>query len=1460
MQKKLEVIIINSLSKQTKITPCIGLDIGVFAVKAVLIDAGRVEKIYRPTAGNPVISSGECLNYLLKQVSASTVRLGLTGNNAMLVAMKIGISTTLEIEALQAGLAFQSIDAETVLSLGHENMYYLEFDNKGAVTFFNRNGQCAAGSGSFWYQQATRMGYNDRELAEVAADADTSVKISGRCAVFAKSDMTHAINGGASQMAVAAGMAKALVDLVVTGVAQSRIKGPGALVTVGGVANNKAILKYLQAYCRERAVEIAVPPDHEYINALGAAQYGVELPVSDLDPEQLVVEKYIPENPLPPLQPDAVFYSADFDWDKSYDLSTIYLGVDCGSVSTKCALLDNSGRYIGGVYLPTAGRPVLQVLELVKKVEEQYGNLLRDKPPLVACTTGSGRFLAQKILGAEYAVDEITCQAEGVKSLSEDKTLSIIEIGGEDSKFVQIKNGVLFDYNMNPVCAAGTGTFLENLAELLGVNIKEEFSQKAFRANYAIDLGDTCTLLSQSTLVSAASRGLPLEAQLASLAYSAARNYLSRTVENRSIEGKLVFTGATAKNHALAAAFAAECGTEVFIPPHPELTGALGAALMGRIFCIEEELPATNSRSLDRLNKYTLEKKDCKASCRHEHNCRLDVIRFNDGSKFIYGDRCGRFSEFDKKKQTGNLPDYQHIRENIFLEAAGEPLPDGVQVGIACSGLYYEIYPFWAAFFRSLGAKVVLSGESNEEILEQGKMDLAAEMCYPIEVLIGHYRELVNKEPDYIFIPEVIDLEPLPWAAEWPRSLSCPLLMMIRGVAVHSLDIPEEKVLHAQLNYREGPERIREQMKPAAKKLLGKNFSHTAYRRALNEGYLAQKKFQLAIEEEGRQIFEGFASYSDAVVALVLGRSYTLYDPFVSKDLMSHAAQRGLVALSQDFLLEYLRGWYEGRIKSAFLDPRRADFEGYMKQKIEHMDNIYPAQLQHILSAALAAQFFNERAEESGLPQLHLVLQDPFRCGPNSMLRHYLDNVSEYLRLTLDEHTAPAGMITRLEAFKNTCRSRKSSVDKPFITAKTATAVDRDIKKILIPNSTKHPAVLVALFENYGVEAALLPRSTDKDLTLARRYTNGEECLPFIQNIQDYLEYARHNSQELKENGTFLFQGWACGPCRYGLYAPTQSLIINRAGYGAEKILTFKLADIMKRFGPEFIIASYDGMLTIDMLYKMLHQTRPYELDNGTAEALFDEYCEQAYAIMRRHSFNRSNLLTGSHLKPLEKLLTEAAEQFALIPCNYEQSRPQIMLAGEFYVRLDDRCNQDIIKQIEAAGGEVSLAPATEFFIYTVYANYRKAKKDYSFKRSISSYFNKLGYAAVNWLAQRDERRLEQSAASLLHGREEPPARMIRKHSEKYIPEHTAGEPPMTVGRTGALAGRNGIAGAIFVGPFTCMPASVVEAQQVALSNETGIPIISVYYDGRDNTNRDEFIYSLVFQAKQNLRLRGQVP
>jgi len=1436
--------------------PAVGLDMGIFAVKGVLKYNGEIKMISYPNSGSPLQAARKCLDSLLKDLDSSEICLGLTGSNSRLLARETGIDQVLEVEALQLGLKQINSDVDAVLSLGHENMYYLELGPEGNVEFFNRNGQCAAGSGSFWYQQATRMGYNDKELAEIALQSEDPVKISGRCAVFAKSDMTHAINEGASQASVSAGMARALVDLVITNVAQNRMNSNGTLAVIGGVANNKAVMRHLDKYCQENETRVLVPERHEFVNALGALGRARPIFRSSLQIEEILNRTYTPARPLPALDPEQVRYmEGQSENPADFNLECVYLGVDCGSVSTKCSLLDADGRIIGGVYLPTSGRPALQVLELMKKVREQYGEIIQGAP-IRACTTGSGRFLSQKILNAEYAVDEITCQAEGVKyNYGPEEDLAIIEIGGEDSKFLQLKNGILFDYNMNPVCAAGTGTFLENLAELLGVDIKDEFSDKAFAADFGIDLGDTCTLLSQSALVSAASQGLSLSSQLASLAYSSARNYLNKTGENRTLEGRVVFTGATAKNQALAAAFAAETGKTIYVPPQPELSGALGSALMARFFTQKGDPTRFNFRSLDQLNSFEVSQKKCTATCEHEHNCTLDIIKFADGSSFVYGDRCGRFSDLEKTLMGVELPDYTTKRSEIFEEAAGPSREEGPTVGLALAGLNYDLYPFFAAFFRELGARTVLSSPSNQKTLEQGKKALNSDMCYPMEIIVGHYQELAQLNLDYIFVPEPVDMEGLPWFPDWPRGFTCSLLQTLDGVVARSINLRPEEHLYAQLNFRKGKQRIRKQLEPTARKILGANFSRARLQQALDQAYAAREQYSQKMEEDAARIFSELPSYSEEVTAVFLGRSYTLYDDFVAKGSLDFARQRGLLPLTHDIFFEFFRGFYEGRISSSLLEPYRKELIAYMGEVSKKVENIYPYQIQKMLTAAIMARFLNEKADETGLPVFNVVFQDPFKCGPNAMLRHFLGNITGFLRLTLDEHTAPAGLITRLEAFKNTCRARRDIVLPPLQAATTHPVNSQDWESIYIPEPTHHARVFQALFRKHGVQAHILPRSTDGDLTLAKKYVNGEECLPFIQNVQDFLEFTRDNPQVGDNSNNVFFQGWACGPCRYGMYAPAQSLILNKAGYGEKRICSLKVDEVFRRFGLGFVLGAFDGMLAMDILYKMLFATRPYEKKSGRADNLFAEYSEKLLDLLQNNSWSTLRIVQGALLRDIEKLIMEAAAHFESAR-EVESQRPQIVLAGEFYVRLDDRCNQDIARKIEKAGGEVLISPAVEIFTYTAHITRQEAREALQNDRNLGAFFTDRGYSWMLNIAHRHEVRLSEAAGNLLADQHEPPPLEIQERARPYVSRHYGGEPPMTIGRTACFADRERVGGAIFVAPFTCMPGSVVEAQQNALQEEINIPVISIYYDGREDTNREEFIESLVYQAAQKVKAR----
>ncbi|MGM0652225.1 MAG: acyl-CoA dehydratase activase-related protein, partial [Bacillota bacterium] len=1053
------------------------------------------------------------------------------------------------------------------------------------------------------------------------------------------------------------------------------------------------------------------------------------------------------------------------------------------------------------------------------------------------------------------------CQAEGIKQLfNDDEILSIIEIGGEDSKFIQLNRGILSDYNMNPVCAAGTGTFLENLAELLGVNIKEEFSEKAFAAEYGVDLGDICTLISQSILASASARGLPLNEQLASLAYSSARNYLSKTVDKRPLTGRLVFAGATAKNHALASALAAICEERVYVPPRPELTGALGSALMARQFHQLGIFAENTFKSLSEIREFTNTKSPCKAECKHEHNCMLNIISFADGKKFIYGDRCGRYSSRENRKSLQELPDYGQERMEL-MESAAELKAQGntgPTVGLAQGGLYYDYYPFWSTFLSSLGCNVIRSNDTNAETLQKGKLGLDSEMCYPMKVIVGHYAELKEMDLDYIFLPEVVDMEALPWAESWPRSFVCPLLQTLHGTIVNSINLDPDKVIYAKLNYRSGLNGIREQLLPVAKKILGKNFSKDKLNEALQSAFAVQEQFRKKLVKAAETMLSELEEQNDRVAVAFLSRSYTLYDHFISKKSMYYARISGMMAIPHEYLFDYLQAWHNGEIKSKYLDPYREEFIAYLKEQVARLNNVYPTQLQKILSSVLLINFLNEKCSNTKLPPINMVLLDPFKCGPNAMMRHFLSGLTNYLRLTLDEHTAAAGMITRLEAFRNTCLSKSDNSRHESFTSSTRSVAQNDWQKILIPEPTYHSDIFAAMFRGYGVDAKVIPRGKNGDLSLAQRYVNGEECLPFIQNLQDYLSYLQNNGDTDSE-GTVFFQGWACGPCRYGLYAPVQSLAIERAGYGKERVLSVKLQDVIKRFGYGFVIGLYSGLMAMDLLYKMLHRTRPYELEPGRAEAIFEKYRHKLFEILENSEFKLFTIFTGKYRQPLEKLIRDAANEFNRIKTN-EQVKPVIILNGEFYVRLDERCNQSVINKIEAAGGEVSTAPATELFTYTIYVMHLEAKQEFILNRKPGEFIEQMLYRWLLNIALRDEHALEEAAGELLAGYEEPAPKEIMEGAVKYVSSHYGGEPPMTIGRAAAFANRDRVAGAVFVAPFTCMPGSIVEAQQRSLQDELNIPIITVYYDGQNNANRDEMVEGLVFQAKQKLKLKQKQP
>jgi len=499
-----------------------------------------------------------------------------------MVARVLGLVHTPDFLAIQRAVEELEPSVRTVFSLGHENLGFYRYREKrgGRGLFIEEqelNPQCAAGTGSFWLMQQTRLELGEREMEDLAYREVRPVPIAGKCSVFARSDMTHWAQKGATLGQIVAGLAEAIVkNFYNTMVKKSELRPE--ILLIGGMALNRGIVKYFQ-----QRNPVRVAPAALHFDALGAALAQPVWVEYEEVKRQLLAQTYHDLQTLGsgPLRLEKSVYLPEPDYYVPPHPVGVYIGVDSGSVSTKAFLIDKRGRPLGGVYLRTKGKPALQVQQLFAEIRRRYGPII-DESEVTVCTTGSGRQLTQVVIGARYEIDEIVAQALGGHYWYPPVD-TIFEIGGEDSKYISLdpqEDGEIVDFNMNPVCAAGTGSFLEGIAQFLDIDLQEEFANLALASQNPIDLGDRCTVFMESNVHYYRERFQASKEDLAAgLAISSVKNYKRKTVEHRLIGEHIVFQGATAFNKALVAAFETWLGRPIIVPSTPHLTGALGAAL-----------------------------------------------------------------------------------------------------------------------------------------------------------------------------------------------------------------------------------------------------------------------------------------------------------------------------------------------------------------------------------------------------------------------------------------------------------------------------------------------------------------------------------------------------------------------------------------------------------------------------------------------------------------------------------------------------------------------------------------------------------------------------------------------------------------------------------------------------------------------------------------------------------------
>jgi len=1011
----------------------LGVDVGAVGVKAaILFDHATAERLKhgnglpvgsrwldgendaarkilvlpaRRTRGKPLDAARQVLDDLAALLGGDkTTQVMLTGSGGRLVAEAIASPRCNEFQAAARALHFLHPQVRSVFEMGGETSKFIRLDPDPSggslgIVDYGTNGDCAAGTGSFLDQQASRLKYAVEDIGRIAEETSRTAQIAGRCSVFAKSDMIHAQQKGFTPPEVLRGLCNAVATNYKTAVVRGRTPVP-PIAFIGGVSANAAVVRGLREAFGLAEWELFVPPAAESIGAVGAALLAADRTHHDektvaslaarLHAESQKTEQAFATSPA--LDMSRVLLLRDrakpYDFGGNGDVVDAYLGLDIGSVGTKLVLIDRHGDVIHYIFTRTKGRPIEVVSRSLKEMRDAVGSRVRVRG---VGSTGSGRELIGELVGADSINDEITAHKTGAAFVG-DRLLgrrpdTIFEIGGQDSKYISLqaeggrmKETVVVDFTMNEACAAGTGSFLEERAEELGVPIKGEFSRLALSSQAPIKLGERCTVFMERDVNTCMQRGAKLEDVIAGLAYSVVYNYINRVVRGRPIGDCIFFQGGTAYNDAVAAAFSKVCGKEIIVPPHNAVLGAIGAALLAK-----EKM--TSTRGKTRFRGYDLAKVDYKL---REFTCngcgnRCSVQEFNvEGEKTFWGDKCSdRFRKQTKTDRKPIIPDLVALRAELLKEDdLGDPPDAKATIGIPLAMYAHDWLPMWRRFFRDCGFAVVTSSPTSRRTVQLGLDCVVAEPCFPIIVAHGHAAELAQRNVDYIWIPNIVSAQTnfmdnesyvCPWGATLP--------FVIRQTALFRQW--SGRLLCPTMHVRRGTSRLRAVYLRVAKDLGVKRARAEA---AFDAGMASLARFHTKYEEAGQAALRTLDEAGESGMVLV-GRPYNIHDAGVSLSVARKLRDfYGVNVLPIDAL------------PLADVDVRDVN------------DNMYWEYGRRILAAA---KIVGER------PNLHIIYVTNFKCGPDSYIKGYIRPASgkPFLSLQFDGHSNDAGMMTRCEAY-----------------------------------------------------------------------------------------------------------------------------------------------------------------------------------------------------------------------------------------------------------------------------------------------------------------------------------------------------------------------------------------------------------------------------------------------------------
>jgi len=1403
----------------------LGVDVGSVSVSVAEIDGNLeiVHSVYAFHKGEP----RRCLDDLLKEFDLSSIGgIACASSTPPLVNSE---GTYDDLVCLMTACRHLHGKVGSILVVGGEKFGLIRFDPQGNYLSYRGNTSCAAGTGSFLDQQALRLRLKGiEELSSVASgNQGDRPQIASRCAVFAKTDLVHAQQEGYTVAGICDGLcyglAKNIVDTVVSGT-----KPLAPIVFVGGVSLNSSVVRHLESLLGEKLIV----DGNAAHGALGAAlMLHRDLPPAKRRPlasssRIFLTAKAQKECPRAPLRLEKSEYP-DFQNIERFlftprenrenpvevelyqpvrerDRLELFLGIDIGSTSTKAVLLDTRQQVVVGLYTRTCGKPLDATRNILAAIEDLREKHRAELHFLGAATTGSGRKFVGKVIGADLVLNEISAHARAAVHANPSVD-TIIEIGGQDSKFTVLRNGMVTSCVMNTVCAAGTGSFIEEQAEKLGCALEEIAPRTAGRR--APISSDRCTVFMERDINHYLNDGYSVDEVLASVLHSVCENYLSKVAIESQIGDTVLFQGATAKNRSLVAAFEQRLGKPIHVSKFCHLAGAYGIAL-----ALAERRPAASSFRGIRLceKPIAVESEVCPLCTNH---CKISLAEV-DGEKVAYGFLCGR--DYDTRKFVDNNPsgiDLLRIRKKAYAFRRLPIRHPGITIAIPAALHLYEDLPFWKYFFNELGIHTE-SSESYRSAVREGKSLAGAEFCAPIAALHGHVRYLLRKGKThggtrYLFIPCYLEQGPI---QSGTRQQYCYYTQYAPALVLdlaERLGIPEEHILAPLTHYRYHSFHTKAQLYRMLSKITESRIGFlevsAAFDRALD--------FQSSVRDKLRALYEKETAKSDELHVVLLGRPYSVLTESMNKRIPNIFASLGVKVFYQDML----------RTPEDTSPPIR-----------DLLDEFHWHYAKQILRAAETAA-----RSRSAYP----VLVTSFKCTPDSFVQDNLKELMEahnkpYLVLQLDEHDSSVGYETRIEAaveafqnhFTNTA-AKEDARDQVVSYPQTFSSPWKsalDGKTLLIPNWDALALPLVAAnLRRAGIDARLLER-TEETIRKSSRSNSGQ-CIPLSIIAQAAIEYVQ--THDLDPAKTALWIARSEIACNIHLFPHQIRRIFHSHGNGMERASIYVGDLSFLDLSMKLPLNTYFAFMFGGFLRKMACHIRPYERLKGSTDRAVDQGLKIFEEAMLGH-------------RSKDSAVAKVVSLFKSISVRPE-SKPKVAVFGDLYVRDNDIINQGLVRFIEKHGGEVVTTPYSSYLKMVSRPYLRKWVIEGNLLGALSS---KLLLATVSPLERSYLSAFQEVLGTCEIQYEDPPERILAEFGVRL--EHTGESMENLLKVYFTKKQYPDLSLFVQTSPAFCCPSLITEAMAEAIEQKTGVPVVSITYDGTGGNKNEAIIPYLKFPRR----------